>query len=93
MYCINCYFFRQLHPPSKPADPKSLEPSLDSRAFRWSCQKSKLVSSLGVYGGEFLGVSMCLEFQTITPKSVQISVLIGEIFQSKYSDGRLVHSF
>ena len=34
---------------------------------------------------------MCLEFQTITPMSVQISILIGKVFQSKVSDG-LVHS-
>jgi len=35
---------------------------------------------------------MRLEFQTITPMSVQISILIGEVFQIEVTDG-LVHSF
>ena len=47
------------------------------------------MSSLGVNGGG--GVFMRLEFQTITPMSVQIPIFIGEVGQSEVSDG-LVHS-
>ena len=34
---------------------------------------------------------MCLEFQTIIPKSVFNGILIGKVFQIEVSDG-LVHS-
>ena len=44
-----------------------------------------------LWGHEFLGVCMCLEFQTIIPKSVFNGILIGKVFQIEVSDG-LVHS-